>query len=776
MNDDEKNFKIHENTEVQNLIPHYDSDITKEALTQDIIKLAMDGNEEAFTSVFMASYRYVYSVVRNYLNNDDDIYDAIQETYTKVYANFKKLKEPKSFLPWIGKISENVSKDILSCKSKINLTSAEEEEFLHEKGSDQLDVSVSSDVSIDITEVFSQLSPEDAELLTFVYYDGFKVSDIARMQGIAKTTVYSRLNAAKNRLKNLLKVHGIEKPLYGGDLITLIATTIRNSIGTNVLSAAVAEEILQSVTGKNTKAGVVISKVAKSQRNTAVLRIASLIVLIAVLATAITVGGYVGIKSLFNKNNTPNNSSGSMILGNSSSESENDNNGANNSSPTASMQPLDTHTPELLPIFSSAPSQVIPTIPGTVSQTPVLTEAPSASIFPPYNTNAQIPGIPTQIVIPNIQPSVTNGNNISISTPLVTGGNSIYTTPPKPTKNYISTPTPSKVTTRPTVNVTVAPTISTPEVSAPTNAPQTTPQHVSSASTTLLYQNGPTISNGYIYFVKWLENSSGLQYGIFKAKLDGSGWSQVREYRYGEINNLQVAGDYLFFLNSGRLHRITLSTGYEEKISSLQYINKFNIINNILYAEQITDGRTNYYETPIDNIDLLPTDKKYGSYTFSSDGTKAYYRHITYPDYINSIYEYDMETNEEKLLVENCLLADLCFVCNEYFVYSYVDGYGNRRYRLSSLSNPSNIIADYDYNFCSYFSAYKGGVLGLSNTYGEKFVHYISDPFVPHYVDWRLPANVHTFPNDDYIYYIDINNEKLHKALPDGSDIICLEQ
>ena len=44
------------------------------------------------------------------------------------------------------------------------------------------------------------------------------------------------------------------------------------------------------------------------------------------------------------------------------------------------------------------------------------------------------------------------------------------------------------------------------------------------------------------------------------------------------------------------------------------------------------------------------------------------------------------------------------------------------------------------------------------------------------YVDWWLPVNVHTFPNDDYIYYIDINNGKLHKALPDGSDIICLEK
>lgn len=740
MNENEKNFITIEDTENHDLYLFSDNDIAKEALTEKTILLAMEGDDEAFSTVFMSSYRYVYAVSKNYLNNDDDIYDAIQETYTKVYANIKKLKEPTSFLPWIGKISENVSKDILSSKTKINLTPTEDEDFLQETESNQFDSSVSSDVSIDVTEVFSQLSPEDAELLTYIYYDGFKVTDVARMQGIAKTTVYSRLNAAKSRLKNLLKVHGIEKPMYGGDLIALITTTIRNSIGTNVLSAAVAEEILQSVTGKTTKAGVVISKVAKTQRNTAVLRIASFIVLIAILAATITVGAYVGIKSLFNKNDTTNNNSNSAILHNSTAVSTNDSSEENISSPTPSEQPKDTQSPELLPSFS--PIQL-----------------PEITYFP-YITLNPIPQITLE---PFTQVTLNPIPQITLQ-PLTMSPQGI-----------ISTSTPSKGTTRPTINLTVAPITGTPELPAPTSAPQTTPPHVNSASTTLLYQDTVTTSNGYIYFVKWLESSSGSQYGIFKAKLDGSGWSQVRPYNYGEPTNLQIAGDYLFFLNGERLHRITLSTGYEEKISSLQYIRQFNIIDNILYVYHFNYDITTYYETPIDDIDLRPTDKKYGSYTFSSDGTKAYYTHYSPYDSMNSIYEYNIETNEEKLLVENCLCADLRFVCNDYFVYSYADGYGNTRHRLSSLSNPSNIIADYDYNGCSFFSAYKGGAIGLSNTHSEQFVHYISDPFVPHYVDWWLPV-VHTFPNDDYIYYIDINNKKLHKALPDGSYIICLEQ
>ena len=260
----------------------------------DTVRLAMDGDDKAFSSLFMNTYRYVYTVARHYLNNDEDIYDAIQDTYTKVYANIGRLKDPEAFHSWLGKIAENAAKDIITLNGQpTSELNDETEEYLNETPIE----SSANDVNIDITAVFAQLSQEDAELLTYIYYDGFKVTEVARMQGLAATTVYSRLNAAKRRLKELLKIRGIEKPVYGGDIVALITTVIRNAIGTNLLSAAVADEILQSVTGKKTKAGVVISKVARKQRNAAVLRIASLIVLIAILTVGVFMGVFFAVRS-----------------------------------------------------------------------------------------------------------------------------------------------------------------------------------------------------------------------------------------------------------------------------------------------------------------------------------------------------------------------------------------------------------------------------------------------------------------------------------------------
>ena len=161
----------------------------------------------------------------------------------------------------MAKIAKNCSYEI-TVKNAVDKTSLveEAEEYLNTQEHINPD---SVDVTMDITAVFAELPAEHAEILTYVYYDGFKVSEIARMQGVPATTVYSRLNAAKRKLKELLKIRGIDKPVYGGDLIAMITTSLRNAIGTDLLSAAVAGEILHSVTGNDSKAAVVISKVAR---------------------------------------------------------------------------------------------------------------------------------------------------------------------------------------------------------------------------------------------------------------------------------------------------------------------------------------------------------------------------------------------------------------------------------------------------------------------------------------------------------------------------------
>jgi hypothetical protein len=92
--------------------PYCANGITAAPVNPETVKKAIGGDDEAFSVLFMQTYRYVYSIAKSQLNNDEDIYDAIQDTYEKAYANIKRLKSLEAFISWVAKIAKNCSCEI----------------------------------------------------------------------------------------------------------------------------------------------------------------------------------------------------------------------------------------------------------------------------------------------------------------------------------------------------------------------------------------------------------------------------------------------------------------------------------------------------------------------------------------------------------------------------------------------------------------------------------------------------------------------------------------
>lgn len=263
------------------LTSFHDCAFTVTPIEDSVIKKATEGDKAAFEAIFMGTYRYVFAVARAYLRRDEDIYDAIQDTYLRVYKGLPRLEAVTSFYPWLHRIAENCAKDQLKFNGKDTVTIDGDEVV------ETLDQDGSRDVSADVSEVLKQLPKEQAELLIRVYYDKMRVAEIARMQSVPVTTVHNRLKAAKKKLRELLLIRGIDKPIYGGEFISVIATAIRNSIGTELLSLAVAEEILHNVTkSADKRRAFVVATFARKMRNQAAKRIANSLMLVSVLLTA----------------------------------------------------------------------------------------------------------------------------------------------------------------------------------------------------------------------------------------------------------------------------------------------------------------------------------------------------------------------------------------------------------------------------------------------------------------------------------------------------------
>lgn len=253
----------------------------------EIVKKAMQGDNSAFSTLFIQTYRSMYAVVRRFLTREEDIYDALQNGYTKAYKYLPRLRAPEAFTVWLQKTMESAAQDIRTDLARQEMLCADMEDFSDELATDCLE---SVEHRADIREVLSRLDPQQANVLTLYYYDGLKLSEIARMLGEPSSTVRSRFARAKRKLVEQLKEKGIDKSLYGGSVTAMIAVSLRSLIGTNILSAATAQRMLDDIlAGRQERLDAAAYKLLETQRNRTILRAVSWLMALTVAVTCTTV-------------------------------------------------------------------------------------------------------------------------------------------------------------------------------------------------------------------------------------------------------------------------------------------------------------------------------------------------------------------------------------------------------------------------------------------------------------------------------------------------------
>lgn len=252
--------------------------------SSETVRRAMGGDKDAFSTLFMATYRQMYYVARQYLREDADVYDALQTGYAKAYKYMSRLTTDETFYPWLKKIIENAARDVRADLHTHGMIPCKEgAEGYTPDGSED------SDRRADIREVLSRMDPKRAQVLALYFYDGIKLSEIARMLGEPPSTVRSRFHAAKKELTGLLKEKGIDRSLYSGSISAMIAASLRLLIGTNILSAATAQQMLDEIlSGSRGKLQDAAYSLLEKRRNQAVLKAVSLLMAFAAIVSCIT--------------------------------------------------------------------------------------------------------------------------------------------------------------------------------------------------------------------------------------------------------------------------------------------------------------------------------------------------------------------------------------------------------------------------------------------------------------------------------------------------------
>ncbi|WDC85695.1 sigma-70 family RNA polymerase sigma factor [Caloramator sp. mosi_1] len=154
----------------------------------------------------------MYKVAKSRLLSDEDVGDAIQETILAAYKNLDKLKEVRYFKTWLIRILINKCNDIVS-KSK-NIIYIEDYSLIN-NGMSMKTNNESIEDRLDFIKTLEVLSEDYRTVVVLYYVNGFTTKEISEILGEKEGTIKSRLNRARQRLKDYYLEINDDKSLIG---------------------------------------------------------------------------------------------------------------------------------------------------------------------------------------------------------------------------------------------------------------------------------------------------------------------------------------------------------------------------------------------------------------------------------------------------------------------------------------------------------------------------------------------------------------------------------
>lgn len=158
-----------------------------------LVKKAQRGDAEAFITLIEENKQSMYKVARGFLNNDEDIADAIAETVLDCYEKIVTLKQSSYFKTWMIRILINNCKDLLRMrKGVVSIEVMPEAEDEQAQTGEDLQ---------SFRELVAPLKEKDQSIFTLYYVYGLKIKEIAACMEMKENTVTSRLKRGRETLR-----------------------------------------------------------------------------------------------------------------------------------------------------------------------------------------------------------------------------------------------------------------------------------------------------------------------------------------------------------------------------------------------------------------------------------------------------------------------------------------------------------------------------------------------------------------------------------------------
>ncbi|MCC6446484.1 MAG: sigma-70 family RNA polymerase sigma factor [Armatimonadetes bacterium] len=188
---------------------------------RSLIDRCKRGDLGAFDQLFRRYTRQVYNYAFRMIPNYDDANDIAQEAFLRAYNSIKSFRGESNFSTWLFRIVYNVSLDEIKRRKNRSYLSLDEQLESDEEGlTRQVESQLPTPQEIIekrerdriIQEAIAVLPDYQKAMIVLYHMEGFSYEEIAEIVGLPIGTVKSRLNRARESLKEKLKS---QRELFG---------------------------------------------------------------------------------------------------------------------------------------------------------------------------------------------------------------------------------------------------------------------------------------------------------------------------------------------------------------------------------------------------------------------------------------------------------------------------------------------------------------------------------------------------------------------------------
>lgn len=182
---------------------------------QDLIKSYLEGKEVSLNILISKYRRRVLGFILSKVQDVNVAEDIFQDTFIKVINTLKlgKYNEQGKFLPWVLRISYNLSMDFFRNKKKRIFVRSKDDFNIFDIINDQSltieDEMIHSKTMNEIKLLIEELPENQKQVLKMRYYCDMSFNEIAESCGISINTALGRMRYAILNLRKIIRNKGV---------------------------------------------------------------------------------------------------------------------------------------------------------------------------------------------------------------------------------------------------------------------------------------------------------------------------------------------------------------------------------------------------------------------------------------------------------------------------------------------------------------------------------------------------------------------------------------